>query len=55
MREAQVSKIPVSLILGQREVDNKEISYRLYGSNETTTLSFDEFKKYLSDRMNNKQ
>ena len=55
MREAQVSKIPVSLILGQREVDNKEISYRLYGSNETTTLSFDEFKKYLSDRMENKQ
>ncbi len=55
MREAQVSKIPVSLILGQKEVDNKEISYRLYGSSETVTLSFDEFKKYLSDRMKNKQ
>ena len=54
MRESQVSKIPVSLIIGQNEVDNKTISYRLFGSQDTITLSQDEFITYLKDRINNK-
>ena len=54
MRESQVSKIPVSLIIGQNEVDNKTISYRLFGSQDTITLSQDEFITYLKNRINNK-
>lgn len=38
MRELQTKKIPYILVLGQKEVDNNEISYRLHGSEETTTV-----------------
>ena len=43
MRESQTNKIPYTLILGQKEVDNNEISYRLHGSEETSTLPKNEF------------
>ena len=36
MRESQTRKIPYTLILGDKERDNKEISYRKFGSQETT-------------------
>ena len=32
LREVQTSKIPYTIILGDNEKDNKEISFRLYGS-----------------------
>ena len=32
MRESVMKKIPYSIIIGQKEVDNKTISYRKYGS-----------------------
>ena len=43
MRESQTKKVPITLILGDNEKDNNTISYRLFGSRETTTLSVDEF------------
>ena len=49
MRESQMKKIPITLILGQREVDNKEISFRLFGSSETTTMSQKDFMDYIND------
>lgn len=55
MREGQLKKIPITLILGQKEVDNKEISFRLFGSKETTTLSKDEFFNYIEDLIKNKK
>ncbi len=54
MRESVVNKIPVTLILGQKEVDNQTISYRLYGSEETVTVSYDEFIKFIEDKIKNK-
>ena len=51
MRESVIKKIPVTVILGQKEVDDKLISYRLYGSEETHTVSVDEFKSYLQERI----
>ena len=54
MREAVVKKIPVTIILGQKEVDEKTISYREYGSEETHTLSQKDFIKYLEKRIKNK-
>ena len=54
MREAVIKKIPVVLILGQKEVDEKLISYRLRGSQETITLSQDEFINYINERIKNK-
>jgi len=54
MRESQTKKIPITLILGDKEKESDSISYRLYGQKETTTLSIDEFIKYITDLKNNK-
>ena len=54
MRESVVRKIPLTLIIGQKEVDDKTVSYRPYGSNETTTLKVEEFLQFLEDKMKNK-
>ena len=43
MREAVVKKIPIVLVLGQKEVDNNTVSYRLRGKEETVTVSYDAF------------
>mgnify|MGYP001077434694 CR=1 FL=1 len=51
MRESVIKKIPVTVILGQKEVDNNLISYRLYGSVETHTVSVEEFLSYLQERI----
>ena len=54
LRESQVKKIPYTLILGDNERDNNQISYRLFGSQETTTLSKDEFIKQLKEEISNR-
>lgn len=54
MRESVMRKIPVTLIIGQKEVDDNSVSYRLYNSEETTTVSKDEFLKFLADKIENK-
>ena len=55
MRESVVNKYPFTLILGQKEVDGNLISYRKHSSDETITLSKDEFVKLLLDNIKNKR
>ena len=55
MRESQTKKIPITLILGDKEKEAEEISYRLYGQKETTTLKMNDFIKYITDLENNKR
>ncbi len=55
MRESVVKKIPVTVIVGQKEVDNETISYREFGSEETTTVTKDEFLNYLKNRIESKK
>ena len=43
MRESQTKKIPITLIIGDKEKENNTISYRKFGSNDTTTITVDEF------------
>ena len=47
MRESQTKKIPITLILGDNEKDNETISYRLFGSRDTTTKTKQEFVNLL--------
>ena len=54
MRESQTRKIPFTLIIGDKERDNNEISYRRFGSTETTTVSKDEFLKFIKDKIDSK-
>ncbi|MBE6160214.1 MAG: threonine--tRNA ligase [Lactobacillales bacterium] len=55
MRESQTKKIPFTLILGQNEVDNKTISYRKFGTQETITLNSQEFIDMLNYVIKNKE
>ncbi len=55
MRESQTRKIPYNLILGQKEVDDKTISYRKYSQTETVTLNTKEFIKQIQNEKNNYQ
>ena len=55
MRESQIKKIPLTLILGDNEVNDKTISYRKHGSNETITLSQEEFIEFIRNLKDNKK
>ena len=47
MRESQTKKIPFTLILGDKERDNDTISYRKFGTQDTITLSKNDFIKFI--------
>ena len=49
IRESQTKKIPVTLILGDKELETKTISYRVFGSQDTINLNTNEF----IDKINN--
>ena len=51
LREAQTSKVPFTLILGDQEKENKTISYRLFGQKDTTTVSQEEFINLLKNKI----
>ena len=54
MRESVMRKIPYTLVLGQKEVDNQEISYRKYGSEETKNVKKEEFIDLIKKEIENK-
>ena len=54
LRESVLEKIPYMVILGQKEVDDHTVSYRKAGSQETTTVSIQEFIELLRSEIDNK-
>lgn len=55
MRESVINKNPITLVLGQKEVDNRTISFRRYGSEETVTVSIDEFISLIKEEIDKKK
>ena len=55
MREAQTKKIPIILILGDKEKDGNLISYRRHGSNKTYCLDKDMFVELLLNEIKDKK
>ena len=55
LREAQTSKVPYTLILGDKEKDSNSISYRLHGEKDTTTVKVDEFVDLIKNEIETKQ
>ncbi|MGK0577683.1 threonine--tRNA ligase [Macrococcus capreoli] len=43
IREAQMHKVPYQIVVGDKEVENKEVNVRQYGSKESKTMERDEF------------
>ena len=55
LRETQTKKVPYTIILGDQEKENNTISYRLFGTKETTTLPIEEFIKLIVDEINSRK
>ena len=55
MRESQTKKMPLTLIIGDTEMNENKVSYRKFGSTETTSLSMDEFVKEVNECIENKK
>ena len=55
IRESVINKIPYTIILGEKEKDSRQISYRIHGSEETKTLYIDEFINKITDNIKNKK
>ena len=51
LREAVMKKTLYNVVLGDKEINSKEISYRMYGSSETTTVSKSDFVKLITDEI----
>ncbi|MEX1047143.1 MAG: threonine--tRNA ligase [Actinomycetota bacterium] len=49
VREAQVMKIPYTLVVGDKEAESGDVSVRDRDGNETRGVSFDEFVRRVSD------
>ena len=54
VREAQTSKIPVEVVVGDKERDEKSVTVRRYGSKVETKLTLDEFYATLQKEIDGK-
>ncbi len=54
LREAVMKKVPYMVIIGQKEVDEKMVSYRKALSEETITVSLEEFIELLNKEKENR-
>lgn len=53
MRESVTKKVPITIILGDKEKENGNVSYRRYGTEETITVSQDDFIVLLNNEIKN--
>ena len=55
IREAQLSKVPYMLVLGDKEQEEGTVAVRRSGSQATETMKADDFIAMLVDEINNKK
>ena len=55
IREAQTSKIPVELVVGDKDIETNSVTVRRYGSKEAVTKTVDEFLNDIMDEINSKR
>lgn len=51
IRKSNMMKNPITVIIGDNERDNNLISYRLFGNEETYSLSIEEFVKFIKEEI----
>ncbi len=54
IRNAQVEKVPYSIVIGDKEKESGSVTYRVYGQKEQITVSLDEFKKLIKEHIDSK-
>ena len=55
MRESQTKKISLTLVIGDKEVNENMVSYREFGKNDVITCSVEEFIDKVNDCIKNKK
>lgn len=54
IREAQTSKVPYQIVIGDQEVAEGSVNVRAYGSTKSETFSFEDFMANLAQEVENK-
>ncbi len=54
IRDHQTNKIPYQLVIGDKEIESRTVTYREYGDQKQVTVTIDEFKEILANRIHNK-
>ena len=54
IRESQTKKTPYTLVLGDKEVAEAAVTYRKFGTQASTTLSFEEFLSQMKEEVETK-
>ena len=54
MRESQTQKVPYTLVIGDKERDNNTVNYRKFGSQETISITVDEFVDLIEKEIKTK-
>ena len=52
---ATAKKIPYSLVIGDKEIASKSVTYRIFGSNKQVTISLDDFVKLITTDIKEKK
>ena len=55
MREAQMQKIPFTLVIGDKEKENKTVTYRKYGDDKQIEINKEDFIEMLNYMIKNKE
>lgn len=55
LRDAQIHKIPYTLVIGDKECENSSVTYRKYQSGSQITVSLDEFIDLISKEIDSKE
>lgn len=54
LRNSQMKKIPFTLVVGEKEMENNAVTYRVFGSEEQITVPFEDFKKRIHESIDKK-
>ncbi|MEG0727249.1 MAG: threonine--tRNA ligase, partial [Erysipelothrix sp.] len=54
LREAQVNKIPLQVIIGDKEIENKSVNLRRFGERAQNPFSLNEFLELVDNEIKNK-
>ncbi|MBQ8472452.1 MAG: threonine--tRNA ligase [Bacilli bacterium] len=49
MRDSQIKKNPITIIIGDKEKENNTISFRVYGSQDTISMQFSNFFDFIKE------
>ena len=54
MREAQIKKTPIQLVLGDQEMENNQVNVRRYNQKKAETMSVEDFVSMIQTEVENK-